>query len=276
MAGLLVSGLFIKTCTQTPGELMPKQIQKSHATSSPPEVYEDDEIKILFSSGWKVSRTDRPAVLLVKGHPAVVQFPAPGHGLLLTKNGYTLSLNDAAGQTSPIGGGRFFEVFRIPWLVDVSDTWGCGGYFLEKSQQPSQGLLFFNLVFDSGSSEVRKACGIPKDLVIERRWFAGYFTTAKGAWIFDSDGAECAEKAYTLTSDAKTPDQLPFVDDLGLKKIIKEAMDIVSSIHYKRCPPAQGLPSSSRLCLPITQSASRATPAIQNEEIALSHTPRCR
>jgi len=100
-------------------------------------------------------------------------------------------------------------------------------------------LLFFNMVFEGLDSETRKTCDIPKDLVFERRWFAGYFSTAKGMWLFDSDGADCAEKAYTLTSGAKAPANLPDVNDPVLKKIIGEAIDIVGSIHYKRCPPAR-------------------------------------
>jgi hypothetical protein len=35
-----------------------------------------------------------------------------------------------------------------------------------------------------------------------------------------------------------TPERLPVVGDPALKKMIQEAIDIVDSIHYKRCAPA--------------------------------------
>jgi hypothetical protein len=244
-----------------------EQQQRSHAADSSPKVYEDEAFSFRIPAGWKTSRADRPVASLWADHPGVVQFPATGHGLLLTKNGYTLDLNNMAGAASPVPGGRFFEVFRIPWLSDrdVSDAWGCGGYLLEKPQEDGEGLLFFNMVFDALNSEARKTCGIPNDLVFERRWFAGYFTTAKGVWLFDSDGAGCAEKAYTLTSGAKTPAELPSADDPVLKKITGEAIEIVASIHYKRCPPARGSPPSCDLLL-------HAVPASESN---LSHFTFC-
>jgi hypothetical protein len=41
-----------------------------------------------------------------------------------------------------------------------------------------------------------------------------------------------------IRRQASTPDQLPVVGNPALKKIIQEAIDIVDSIHYKRCAPA--------------------------------------
>jgi len=72
----------------------------------------------------------------------------------------------------------------------------------------------------------------------ERRWFGGYFTTEDGGWFFESEGDACGEKAYTLTFEADSPDMLPVMGDSQLRRIIHEAIDIVDSIHYKRCPPA--------------------------------------
>jgi hypothetical protein len=207
---------------------------------SPFKAYEDTESRILIPSGWRVSQTDRPAALLNTENPGVAQFPTRGHGLLLAKNGYTLAMNNDAGQTSPIAGGRFFEVFRIPWLEDVANAWACGGRLVEDQGQSVGRFYFFNLTFDSLSDEDRKTCGIPEGLEIKQRWFAGYFTTAKGAWLFGSTGMSCRQKAYTLTSGAKSPSELPDSKDPTLQKIIKEATEIVSSIHYKRCPPEKG------------------------------------
>ena len=110
--------------------------------------------------------------------------------------------------------------------------------------------MFNNLIVDSGLSEVRQNCRIRKDLgnwvdqdtsesfVGERRWFGGYFTTEDGGWFFESEGDACGEKAYTLTFEADSPDMLPVMGDSQLRRIIHEAIDIVDSIHYKRCPPA--------------------------------------
>lgn len=238
----LTCGFITKSCAQTASvESKPTKRGKTGAISTSLKLYEDSYFSIQIPSDWNVSRVDRPIALLAGDHPGVAQFPDPGDGLLLTKNGYTLSLNNHAGQTSPIPGGRFFEVFAIPWLKDkdVSYAWGCGGYLLEEPEPTGEGLPYFNLIFSSLDSEGRKTCGIPKDIVIERRWFAGYFTTAKGMWLFDSESTDCAGKAYTLTSPARTPSELPLLDDPGLKRVIHEAIGIVNSIRYKRCPPAK-------------------------------------
>jgi hypothetical protein len=239
VTGAVTCGLVIQTYAQAPSEeLKPTQKQKSHGARTSPNLYEDSEIRILIPSDWKVSRTDRPFAVLGTDHPGVAQFPEPGYGLLLAKNGYTLNLNNGAGQTSPIPGGRFFEVFRMPWLSDVTDIWGCGGFLLEEPQSTTGALLYFNMIFKPLDSEARKTCGIPKDLVIERRWFAGYFSTEKGGWLFDAEGANCRMKTFTLTTNAITPAELPMADDPALQKIIRETINILASIHYKRCPPA--------------------------------------
>jgi len=160
----------------------------------------------------------------------------------LEKNSYALNVNNGAGQTSPIPGGRIFEVFRMPWLSDVTDIWGCAGFLLEEQQPTTGALLYFNMIFKPLDSGARKTCGIPEDPVIERRWFAGYFTTERGGWLFDAKGADCREKTFTLTTNAKTPAELPYANDPDLKRAIQEAISIVSSIHYKRCPPASASP----------------------------------
>lgn len=80
----------------------------------------------------------------------------------------------------------------------------------------------------------------------EQRWFAGYFTTADGGWFFDSEGDSCGQKVYTLTSRAQTPEGLPSPDDPSLRKVIQEAIDIVDSIQYKRCPPGAAPESLSK------------------------------
>jgi hypothetical protein len=220
--------------------------------STPPKVYEDDEVKILIPAGWAISTRAHPAVEpytingMIAGGSSVLE--AEGK-LLVEKNGYTLAVAYHTGHASGIIGGRFIEMLRIPWL-DPDQAWTCSLHFGGIPQPASRTLMFMNLTFDTGDSKVRGSCGIQKGLgywtdeggnksfVGERRWFAGYFTTADGGWFFQSDGVGCGEKAYTFTSQAKTPDELPVVGDPSLKKIIDEAIDIVDSIHYKRCAPA--------------------------------------
>ena len=135
-------------------------------------------------------------------------------------------------------------MFRIPWLVDVSDSWACGGYLRERPQPVNRTLLLIDLILEGLDSEARERCGIPKDLLFDAHWFSAYFTTAQGGYFFESYGADCAEKGYTLSSSGKTPTDLPMADDPTLQRIIGEAIDIVASIHYKRCPPAR-FPSSN-------------------------------
>ena len=76
----------------------------------------------------------------------------------------------------------------------------------------------------------------------DRRWFGGYFRTKYGGYFFGGDDG-CGLKAYSLTSQATTVDRLPIADipnqknNPALEKTIQEAIDIVNSIHYKRCLP---------------------------------------
>lgn len=72
--------------------------------------------------------------------------------------------------------------------------------------------------------------------------------------------------AYTFTSGAETPDELPVVGDPGLKKIINEAIDIVDSIRYKYWTVHQPLPmrvQQFRSKLAVTGSPRRAEPLLE-------------
>jgi hypothetical protein len=169
--------------------------------------------------------------------------------LLLEKGGYTLGIAYNTSHASGVEGGRFIEIFNIPW-PNVDDGWTCSLYLGGYVQPASRVLTFTNLTVDSGDAKVRENCGIRRSLGHwtekdgarsfegERRWFGGYFTTAEGGFFFDSNGEGCCQKAYTMTFQASKPDQLPVVGSSGLKKMIQESIDIVDSIHYKRCPPA--------------------------------------
>jgi hypothetical protein len=196
-------------------------------------VFEDDEIKIVIPSGWKLVRLEDG----VGDFPLTgVSIPYGKNGVALAKQGYMLALKHSAGHSSPIG--RFEEVFRMPWLPDVADEAGCERYLGAYPHPVSRRLIFISLTFDIDNQEGLNACDFPRSGG-PTRWFAGYFSVAKGAVFFDSEGPACAEKVYTLTTRAHTPTELPVADDPVLKKIISEAIEIVATIEYKRCPPAR-------------------------------------
>ncbi len=212
-------------------------------------VYEDTEIKVVIPADWRIVPHDE----IVKNGRAGASLgnsvsQAKGK-LLLENSGYTLGIAYNTSQASGIIGGRFIEIFNIPW-PNVDDAWTCSLYLESYAQPASRVLIFTNLTVDSGNAKVRENCGIRKDFGRwiekngsrtfdgERRWFGGFFTTARGGYFFDSSGDGCGEKAYTLTFQASMPDRLPEVGEPGLNKMIQGAIDIVDSIHYKRCPPA--------------------------------------
>lgn len=240
VSGAVNGGLAPNSDAQVPSaKPRTSETETAQARPASPKVYEDDEVKIPIPAGWMIATGD---------HPAVISQAKSGL-LLLAKNGYTLALAYHTEHASGIVGGRFIEVLRIPWL-SADEAWDCSLHLGSYPQPASRTLMFINIFFPTGDPEVREKCGIKKALsywtneggtrqiVGEQRWFAGRFTTAEGGWFFESDGTNCGKKAYTLTSKAKTPEELPVVGDPDLKKIVTEAIDIVDSVHYKRCPPA--------------------------------------
>jgi hypothetical protein len=248
---VVAHGPVMATSGQTPS-VKPPQEPKAHAPRSPLNVYEDDEVRIQIPSGWSVSIPNNYPISKMD-YPAVVQTfaPGPGNGLFLARDGYTLTLAFEAGHASGVTGGRFIEVFQIPWIDDPFEGWGCSGFLRRNPQPVNRTLQFINLTLDPNSSEIREKCDIPNDFdgrasdegtkghAVGQRWFAGQFTTTvHGGWFFESDGVGCGEKAYILTSAARTPIELPFANDPALKQVIQEAIGIVASIHYKRCPPS--------------------------------------
>jgi hypothetical protein len=215
-----------------------KQSAKSLRPAKAKRIYEDNLVKILVPPGWEILKVGSPDDPLAANPPSGSQtfIPSPGHGVLLSKGGYTLTLAYATGHASPVLGGRFPEVFAIPW--PPSDSWACGNCLRRTSVGASKGLKFFSLILDNRTAQAREFCGLAEDDIFTNRWFAGYFSTARGPWYFPSKGPECPEKAYTLTGAAKTPRELPDAGDPVLKRVISEAIGIVASIRYKRCPPA--------------------------------------
>jgi hypothetical protein len=241
VSGAVNCGLSINSDAQTPPR-KPRTEESESAGRTSPRIYEDDEVKVQIPLDWMIATGDHPAVA-----PYISQ--AKSRLLLLAKNGYTLALSYHTEQVSGIIGGKLIEVLRIPWL-SVNEAWDCTLHLGSYPQPAGRTLMFINIFFPTGDPEVRNKCGIKKALsywtnkggtrqiVGEQRWFAGTFTTADGDLFFESDGTNCGKKAYTLTSKAKTPEELPLVGDPDLKKTVTEAIDIVDSIHYKRCAPA--------------------------------------
>jgi hypothetical protein len=226
-----------RTVAQVQPQIRPT-VQKS------PNTYEDREIQVKIPAGWRTLPSPQTS-----RRDAV---DAPGR-LSLEKNGYKLSLGYHVGHASGIIGGRFIEAFDLNW-PGLDDPWTCSAYLTEYPQPASRKLIFINLVVDTGDPRVRENCAIRKNLgtwtekegvkqyLGEKRWFGGYFRPTEGGYFFGGNNDDCQFKAYTLTSEAKAPDELP---DAGnpvlqvpdLQGIIQEAIDIVNSIHYKRCPP---------------------------------------
>lgn len=198
---------------------------RTHGTvgrnQSAARIWENNQIRVAIPNDWKVS-TARGA-------------------LILSKQSYTLRIGYSAEHASGITGGRFIEAFSVPWQ-NADDGWTCSMYMSQMPLPANRQLLFMSLVLDTGNETVREHCGIAKDLGGwdkgtyrgDRRWFGGYFTTGSGGWFFSS---ECGEMLYTLVPGAKRAIDLPDADDLDLKEIINEAIDIVTSIKYKGCPP---------------------------------------
>lgn len=233
---------------QTPATGAKSPQYKSDSKSSAARLtYEDDQIRVSIPPDWKVVRlehTERPYDALRDKYPAIngQYIPANGGGLAITKQGYLLTVLPVSGQVSGIRGGRFIEVFSIPWLGSTDDEQTCMGENLREYPQPvNRDLIFVNLIFVARYGPDRESWRTCRmgSLLKERPWFGGYFTTAEGDYIFRSNGVDCADKTYTLTGPAKVPADLPNADDPSLQKIIGEAIDIVASIHYKRCPPAR-------------------------------------
>lgn len=209
--------------------------------------YEDNQIKLLVPADWEQitvpKNADDPALRRIPSR-LWVSLPPTGEGLVLAHGRYTLVLKFLSGHASGVDGGRFIEAFRIPWIEEVSDMWSCGGYLAEYPQPVNRELIFINYWFTPHTQETRRVCGIPEELdqrrgMAQRPWLAGYFTTAERSWFFHSQGTGCPMRTYTLTSDAKTPEELPDALDPTLQRVIAEAIHIVDSIQYKRCPPAK-------------------------------------
>jgi hypothetical protein len=202
----------------------------SHSTQKTANIFENSEVKILIPRGWTA-------------------IARPSSDLILAKIGYELKLAYDTGHAGGAEGGRFLEAFDVPW-PEVDDGSTCSLYFDRDALPASRILLFRTLIVDTNNINVQKNCGIPKnlghstaeegdvrDLNGERRWFGGYFTTARGGYYFESRGEGCGEKLYTLVSTAREPEDLPAPDDPNLKRVIQQAINIVNSIHYKRCSP---------------------------------------
>jgi len=220
----LTFGLVVASHAQNPGDRKKATPGPTSGANSSLARYEDDYMNIQIPTTWKIANRK------LEFGPDEVQ---------LIRNGFTLTLDNDAIHSGPTLGGRFIDAFGIPWLEgqDVTYPWTCGGFFLQRAQPANQQLTFYNLIFPSLGSSAREMCGIPADLPIEGRWFGGYFSTGEGLWVFGAQSPECPDKAYTLTGPAKTPDKLPLADDPSLRKVIQEAIGIVTSIHHKRCPP---------------------------------------
>jgi len=224
-----------------------RRSSESGARARGASVYEDSELKLTIPAGWErvtvPALADDPVFLRMPAR-RWVHLPPTGTGLVLANGRYTLVLKFESGHASGVEGGRFIEAFNIPWIEDSSNVWSCSGRLWKRPQPVNRELIFLNYWLMAGTPEDRRVCGIPEEPderrgMADRPWLAGYFTTAELSWFFHSEGAGCPMRTYTLTSDARTPQELPDALDPTLQKTITEAIHIVNSIQYKRCPPAK-------------------------------------
>lgn len=235
------------------GSVFGQSIAARRRSARPQRTYEDREIKVVIPAGWKIVPD---AALKEPGGPGMSlgnSISGAHRKLILAKKEYTLGIAYNTDHASGIVGGRFIEIFNIPW-PGMDDIWNCSMYLGEYPQPASRNLIFVNLIVDSGDEKVRANCPIQTGLGKwterdgqrtyqgERRWFGGYFRATEGGYFFGGNGADCGLKAYTLTSQATSPNELPdagnpILDVPELKRVIGEAIDIVNSIHYKRCSP---------------------------------------
>lgn len=239
-----VLGSVVVCCVLTGLTVAQTRPEKEPGTRQSPSIYEDREIKVKIPTGWRIL----PSPQTSRRDAA----DTPGR-LSLEKNGYKLSLGYHVGHASGIIGGRFVEAFDLNW-PGLDDAWTCSAQLQEDPQPASRNLIFINLILDSGDPRVRENCAIARNLgkwtekdghrdyVAEKRWVGGYFRPAEGGYFFGGNNDDCQFKAYTLTPGATVPDELPdagnpLMQVPALQSIIQEAIDIVNSIHYKRCSP---------------------------------------
>ena len=137
-------------------KLRTSKTESAQVRATSPKVFEDDEVKIPIPAGWMIATGDHPAAAITGAK-----------GELLSRNNYTLSLAYDTEQASGIIGGRFIEIFKIPWL-DTGDAWDCSLHLSQTAQPASRTLMFLSIIFRSDDPEVRGNCGIQKPSDIGR------------------------------------------------------------------------------------------------------------
>jgi hypothetical protein len=240
IAAVVFLGTGSLTCAHA--QTVESRTHDSATVKNSPKIYEDREIKVRIPPGWRIL-SDAEIKSTTSGDSLGNSVGQGGGKLILQKNTYVLGLAYNTSQASGVEGGRFIEIFNIPW-PGVDDAWDCSLYLSGYPQPANRVLMFTNVLVDPNKAGIGEHCGIKIDSRAWgdengaiRRWFGGYFTTAEGGYFFGSRGEGCGEKAYTLTFQERRPDRLPNFNDGAAKKIIQEAIDIVDSIQYKRCAP---------------------------------------
>ena len=197
---LLVTGSFTRAHAQS----VESRTHDSTTVKNSPKIYEDREIKVRIPSGWRILSDSE--VKDTGSADSLGNSVSQGEGkLILRKNAYILGLAYNTGHASGIEGGRFIEIFNIPW-PGADDAWDCSLYLSEYPQPASRVLMFTNVVANPNKAGIGEHCGVKIDSRAWgdengaiRRWFGGYFTTAEGGYFFDLPGKGCGGKAYTFT-----------------------------------------------------------------------------
>ena len=226
-----------------------QQKQPPHKTSQ--SVFEDDRIRVGIPAGWSV----QPATETVTGD-RTYQLPI---GALFTKGRYKLYLLSHHGQASGIEGGRFSEVVEYisPWIDMSESPWlPCPPQAYETVANDK--LSRTDLYFDTTHASKKALVDCGKPTVKGALWYGSYFVEtcqakdsprACGGFFLTYqdlsgkppqdrvvDGSTLSDEwqmTYALTYDTTTPNALPMKGDPELRKVLREASEIVSSIVYK-------------------------------------------
>jgi hypothetical protein len=95
----------------------------STTVKNSPKIYEDREIIVRIPPGWRIL-SDAEIKNTKSADSLGNSVSQVGSNLILQKNTYILGLAYNTGQASGVEGGRFIEIFNIPW-PGVDDAWDC-------------------------------------------------------------------------------------------------------------------------------------------------------
>ena len=104
-------------------------------------VYEDSEVRIAIPTGWSIVPKDELSRNGGVGASLGNSVSGADGKVVLEKGDYVLGITYHTDHASGIEGGRFIEIFNIPW-PHIEDPWTCSLY-LRGSVYPANRILTF-------------------------------------------------------------------------------------------------------------------------------------